>query len=1014
MARMRILWNYVTANRDTNINALSRSVAPGIVKTTVVGTGCVGVFFRSVISDDPDFSQFLSGITLEEYRRARNEPDNTLLFKPKPQEQKSIATLRIVRPSRFTRLSGTTAGGTGHMDFPREYDVTHSQFDILLESTEFILEDVQEQMAERFQLQETFGNFNVFFFGKRAEIFTYSGTLFNACNNLQWRNQFLDDYENFLRGTKCAQRRARAYLLYDDVVREGFILSAGISQNSAVEAAVKFNFTLLVTGKRILTAIPDIRVAKVVNAGLPKDPRSITDFLFFRSVDPDLPMVGASSGVVSPAFEDEISLLEASPDFAFTVNDALPGDEPTSDLKQAMINRSLDALDKTRQSGQATEAGTLDHDILIDFIDRGKLPTNASLLAAGVKTVDINNLKGREAVLLLTASPPSITVADLSLKDALTAAESFSTEFASAIGGSGGIAGDLGLLANHLKIDSKCRISKSVPESGAASMTVDWAKVKDLKKGCEGKGFVLHDSENDKPLVQVIKETEPIRSFNPDAANGKVVDELTVSALNVFLSDKDALNLAKLIQLYAASFCLIKNPSGDLLFPEISTNFPNANLLGGKPDAIQFIESQKLKSLTEALATLPDTVASALTAAIDNVKASGLLSTIASRAATNVMLLPIHEIVLTAAALDPQFSPQASFSFSKFLHNIGVYITAIVSDAVPGATIQSLSTDNVGGSVLPPSGNRPELVYFTPETFTRLSLTDGDPAPDIQTGRTVRIATSAGTYISRFLKAAPAGGAYLITPIGTRLPTESVLVSTANPSTGFSDVRFSVSGTGMDETDKALHSYGYSRLTPAQASSILTRAPGQGNMFVVAFGTTLRNVRVLPPEANDAFALGLTSMPVDRSYFGGQPKQYAVTNLDGIRSVAVSGVGSAVRSAAPKVVKSAKDKVAKLVTGEDKLPEDRASRNLIVGELALEKFSGVAPIKALDVALRTVGVTVGDYLNLLVMRDTEKDMANKLVSLKSLLEQAVATMSANKAGAEAAKSDSAGRANLCK
>jgi len=1004
MARMRIFWNYVTANQDTHLDALVRSTPPDVARTRRVAPGCVGVLFRSVLSEDPDFSQFLSEMTLEQYRRARNEPDNSLLFKAKPQDQKSIATLRIVRPDRFSQLKGQVPGGFGKLSFPIEVDVRFSRFEVLLESTEFILEDVQEQMAERFQLQETFGNFNVFFFGKRAEIFTYSGTLFNACSNLQWRNQFLDNYENFLRGTKCAQLRARAYLLYDDVVREGFILSAGLSQNSTVESAVKFNFTLLVTGKRILGEIPAIRTGKVVNSASTKNaPSGITEFQFSRAIDPELPMVGESS------VEDvlNIAVLEQGPLFAFSVNNAMPGDEPSSDLKQVMINKSLDALNAYRGQGQATEAGTLDHDILIDFIDRDFLPRTASLLAAGVKTVDTNNLKGREAVLLLTSS--ALTIEELTLKDAVAAAESFSTEFASAIGGESGIAGDLGLLANHLKRDSKCRIATPVPASGGTALTVDWAKVKDLKKGCEGKSFVLDASADAKLLTTLISETEAIRTFDINAANASVVNELTVSALKVFLANKSEFNSARLIRLYAASFCLITNPNTNQLFPEIQA-LANSSTLGGKPNALQYVDSLKLGALTVALSTLPASVQSVLATASSGIASCGLMSTIVARTGVSAELVPLNEELLGGFSSFTGFGAEAPLGYTRFVFSLSVYVTGIAVEAIPGATPQATSCDTIAGTVRLPasSGQEQEAVYFEKTLFDNELVLGGDRAHD----QNLQVRDLNGVaYRTRYMVInGPSGFSYLFTPMGSRNPSRYIIAIAQGDIVGISNP---INGSSFDEPDKTLHGFGVSRLSPGQVTNLSDAS--KLTTVVDAFGTSARRVRVLRGGIkNTGSLIEVPSLPVNRTYFGGADKQYTVPTLASVRTSAVNDAGTAVTTATPKVTEACKNKVTAFISGQEKLPENQADRNLILQELALTKFSSVTSITALDQALRNVGVNVADYLNLLVMRDTEKDMANQLVTFKDLLGQAVAIMQGNPAGAEAAKNDSANRVNLCK
>lgn len=288
MAILKIHWNFVKCAQSTNLKTFARDSAISFHPN--VQPNCRGVYFRTILSEELDFSNVLEEMRFEDIRRARNEPDNSLLYRPKCKGEQSIGVLRIIKPRKFNATSGINVTLDKVNMAARSRD-----FDVLLETTEFVLEEAQEQMAEKFQLQETFGDFNVFFFGKRAEIFTYSGSLLNAGSNLQWKNQFLSNYDKFLRGTKCAELKARAYFLYDDVIREGFILSAATSQNSTVEGVVKFNFTMLITGKRIMGFVPDSRSGTLTLDRKPDTKQGITDFQFIRSNDTDLP--GVAPGI---------------------------------------------------------------------------------------------------------------------------------------------------------------------------------------------------------------------------------------------------------------------------------------------------------------------------------------------------------------------------------------------------------------------------------------------------------------------------------------------------------------------------------------------------------------------------------------------------------------------------------------------------------------------------------------------------------------------------------------------
>src|SRR3989304_4057546 len=105
MAILRVFWNFVKADADYNLAVFANSQL--LQRSTIkakIARGCKGALFRAVLTEEQDFSQYLSEMKLEDVRRARNEPDNSLLFRPKREEEKSIATLPVVRPKRLTRV----------------------------------------------------------------------------------------------------------------------------------------------------------------------------------------------------------------------------------------------------------------------------------------------------------------------------------------------------------------------------------------------------------------------------------------------------------------------------------------------------------------------------------------------------------------------------------------------------------------------------------------------------------------------------------------------------------------------------------------------------------------------------------------------------------------------------------------------------------------------------------------------------------------------------------------------
>ena len=83
-------------------------------------------------------------------------------------------------------------------------------------------------------------------------MYQYSGLLLNTAS-FPWKSEFLRAYETHLRGTKARENNARVYLAYDDLMREGFILNASISQSQSSLRGVNFQFSMFITAKRIFS-----------------------------------------------------------------------------------------------------------------------------------------------------------------------------------------------------------------------------------------------------------------------------------------------------------------------------------------------------------------------------------------------------------------------------------------------------------------------------------------------------------------------------------------------------------------------------------------------------------------------------------------------------------------------------------------------------------------------------------------------------------------------------------------
>ena len=121
----------------------------------------------------------------------------------------------------------------------------------------FIVQSVQEQRAEKQQIVETFGEDYIYFFGERPRFLNVSGVLMNT-KDFNWKSEFWENYERYLRGTKLVEQNARLYFYFDDIVVEGYIVSAASSHDSMSPYHLPFQFQMFVCNYAILSNVGSV------------------------------------------------------------------------------------------------------------------------------------------------------------------------------------------------------------------------------------------------------------------------------------------------------------------------------------------------------------------------------------------------------------------------------------------------------------------------------------------------------------------------------------------------------------------------------------------------------------------------------------------------------------------------------------------------------------------------------------------------------------------------------------
>jgi len=112
--------------------------------------------------------------------------------------------------------------------------------------TNFLLQSIQEQRAEKMQVIQTFGEPFIFFFGEHPRIISGSGVLLNT-EDFNWRAEFWENYDKYLRGNRCVQTRTRITLQWDDILIEGYFIKANAVESATKPNMVEMDFQIFLT-----------------------------------------------------------------------------------------------------------------------------------------------------------------------------------------------------------------------------------------------------------------------------------------------------------------------------------------------------------------------------------------------------------------------------------------------------------------------------------------------------------------------------------------------------------------------------------------------------------------------------------------------------------------------------------------------------------------------------------------------------------------------------------------------
>lgn len=118
----------------------------------------------------------------------------------------------------------------------------------------FILQSVQDARMERHNIVETFGETYLFLFGESPRFLNVSAVLLNSFD-FNWKAEFMENYDKYLRGTRALEQGARTYLFYDSNVVEGYMLNAQVGESADNPLMCTLNFQLFITNYQNVSLI---------------------------------------------------------------------------------------------------------------------------------------------------------------------------------------------------------------------------------------------------------------------------------------------------------------------------------------------------------------------------------------------------------------------------------------------------------------------------------------------------------------------------------------------------------------------------------------------------------------------------------------------------------------------------------------------------------------------------------------------------------------------------------------
>jgi hypothetical protein len=171
------------------------------------------------------------------------------------------SSFETVFPNVFTKYEGSKEGTVSNINMSRFiqsrpeskatlYLMDSVGADKVAPIRNFLLTGLSWTISERVQVMEMYEGLDVTFLGERPVTVSFTMDLYNTAN-LNWRDQWMYMWDNYIRGSQCVRNGWRSVVMVDNLVIEGLFLSYQFQQSAGNDMHVPISVSMLTGQEKI-------------------------------------------------------------------------------------------------------------------------------------------------------------------------------------------------------------------------------------------------------------------------------------------------------------------------------------------------------------------------------------------------------------------------------------------------------------------------------------------------------------------------------------------------------------------------------------------------------------------------------------------------------------------------------------------------------------------------------------------------------------------------------------------